>query len=177
MSTRSTLQSIFFISLAASGCYTEPNFPDVPQITFKSFSKYPLTAGVGVGQSKRDSLVITIGFTDGNGDLGDKFPLNSLDSARYMQAGGWGNYKIRTFRLENNRYKEQATGENNFLIFPRLREGTKGSIKGDLELEQLYSYGRSFKVYPTKYRIQIRDRALNISNEIETDTIHLPFPN
>ncbi|UFH54238.1 hypothetical protein [Spirosoma sp. KNUC1025] len=167
---------VFGLSLAASGCFTEPKFSDTPQISFKGISRYPLEAGTGVGQQKRDSLIITIGFTDGNGDLGNDLPIASDEKERYTQAGGWGNYRIRAFRLENNQYKELATGENTSLYFPRLsREGKKGAIEGDLELEQVYQYGDTYKIYPTKFRIQIRDRALNISNEIETDTISVPY--
>ena len=125
----------------------------------------------------RDSLVITIGFKDGDGNLGNNIPIDYSDSARYKQAGGWGNYKIRTFRFENNQYKELPTGETNTLFFPQLsREGKRGPIEGDLELEQIYLYSTKYKNYPVKFRIQIRDRALNLSNEIETDTITVPFP-
>lgn len=164
------------ISLVVSSCFQEPTYSKVPQIKFRGFSRYTLQAGSGVGQSKRDSLVITIGFTDGDGDLGNNSPVDSLEIARYRQAGGWGNYKIITLRLENGQYKTLSTGETTTLFLPRLsREGKTGPIEGDLELEQLYPYGNKVTIYPTKYRIQIRDRALNISNEIETDTIHLPY--
>ncbi|GAB4041932.1 hypothetical protein GCM10028774_51920 [Spirosoma jeollabukense] len=167
---------ILLTCLSASGCFNEPNYPNTPQISFKGFSRYVLEAGTGVGQQKRDSLVITIGFKDGDGDLGDNIPIDPNDSIRYKQAGGWGNYKIITYRLENNQYKEVPPGEANTLFFPQLsREGKKGPIEGDLELEQIYLYGTQFKNYPVKFRIQIRDRALNLSNEIETDTISVPF--
>lgn len=170
--------SFSLLVLVMGGCFQEPQYPNVPKIDFKGFSRYALATGTGVGQSKRDSLIITIGFKDGDGDLGNDLPIGSNDLTRYMQAGGWGNYKIRTFRLENNHYKEQTSGENNFLTFPRLESGDiKRPIEGNLEFKQVYTYGRLLKIYPTKYRIQIRDRMLNISNEIETDTIHLPYPN
>ena len=164
------------VSLVISSCFQEPTYSNIPQIKFKGFSRYALQAGSGVGQQKRDSLVITIGFIDGDGDLGNNLPIDSLEVARYRQAGGWGNYKITTLRLENGQYRPLPTGENTTLFFPRLsREGRTGPIEGDLELEQVYSSGNRFITYPTKYLIQIRDRALNISNEIETDTIHLPY--
>lgn len=164
------------ISFITSSCFQEPVYPKIPQIKFKEFSRYTLQAGSGVGQSKRDSLVINIGFTDGDGDLGSVLPVDSLEVARYRQAGGWGNYKIITLRLKDGQYQPLPTGENTTLFFPRLsQEGKSGPIEGDLELEQIYPYGNRFTIIPTKYRIQIRDRALNVSNEIETDTIHLPY--
>lgn len=157
-------------------CFEEPTYSKAPQISFKGFSRYSLQAGLGVGQSKRDSLIITLGFTDGDGDLGNNLPISQSEMDHYQQTGGWGNYKIRTFRLENNRYIEQDTAINKFLTFPRLgREGKTGAIEGNLELKQLYPYGNRVRIYPTKYLIQIRDRALYTSNEIETDTIHLPY--
>ena len=167
--------SVLLLSLASFSCFQEPTYPNAPQIKFRGFSRYSLEAGAGVGQSKRDSVVITIGFTDGDGDLGNDLPIRGIDSTRYRQAGNWGSYKIRTLRLENNQFRELNPGENRFLTFPRLsREGKTGAIDGNLEFEQLYPIGTRNKLYVTKYRIQIRDRALNVSNEIETDTITLP---
>jgi hypothetical protein len=166
------------VTLTVSACFTEPEYSNIPHIDFKGISRYSLQAGTGVGQQKRDSLVLTIGFTDGDGDLGNNLPVDSLEIARYKQVGGWGNYKIVTLRLENGQYKTLSTGENTTLFFPQLsREAKKGPIQGDLELRQTYQYGRSYKNYVVKYRIQIRDRALNLSNEIETDTLTVPYPN
>lgn len=172
------LACALLVTLTVTGCFTEPDYPDVPQIAFKGISRYTLAAGAGVGQQKRDSLVITIGFKDGDGDLGNNNPLDNLEKARFMQAGGWGNYKITTFRLENGQYKLFPSTENDFAFFPRLtREGKTGPIQGELDFRQIYQYGTSSKNYVIKYRIQIRDRALNVSNEIETDTITVPFLN
>ncbi|MCX6219335.1 hypothetical protein [Spirosoma sp.] len=161
-----------------TACFNEPDYSNVPQIEFKGFSKYTLEAGTGVGQQRRDSLVITIGFKDGDGDLGNNMPISSAEEDRYMQAGGWGNYQIRTFRLENNQFRELANTEDRFMLFPRLaREGKTGPIEGSLDLWKIYQYGRTSTNYRVKYRIQVRDRALNVSNEIETDTITVPYAN
>ncbi|MVM33440.1 hypothetical protein GO755_25615 [Spirosoma sp. HMF4905] len=167
---------ILSLSLTVTACFTEPQYSNVPQIEFKGLSRYTLEGGSGVGQQKRDSLVITIGFKDGDGDLGNNIPLSSLDSGRYTQAGGWGNYRITAYRLENDQYQAITSGENTTLYFPQLsREGQKGAIEGSLDLHQIYHYGTSYKNYVTKYRIQIRDRNLHVSNEIETDTITVPY--
>lgn len=170
-------KAILVGSLSISSCVNEPNYSTTPHIDVKGISRYTLDAGKGVGQQKRDSLVITIGFKDGDGDLGNNLPITATDTARYLQAGGWGNYKIRTFRFENNQFRELPGKEDNFLLFPQLgREGKSEPIEGTLDLRQIYLYGSSYKNYLVKYRIQLRDRALNSSNEIETDTITVPFP-
>ena len=169
---------MFLLSQFVSGCFTEPTYSNTPHIDFEGFSQFTLEAGTGVGQQKRDSLIITIRFEDGDGDLGNNSPISSADMARYQQAGGWSNYRIRTFRLENNQYKELPAGEDSFVFFPQLsREGKTRAIEGHLELRKTCLYTSHYKNYPVKYRIQIRDRALNVSNEIETDTITVPFPN
>ncbi|GAB4029342.1 hypothetical protein GCM10028809_19600 [Spirosoma gilvum] len=138
--------------------------------------KYQLEAGKGVGQSKRDSVVITIGFKDGDGNLGNDIPLPKADSTRYYSNGAWGNYEIKTFRLINKQYVEYKLGVLNFLVFPDLAKNKpKGAIEGSLDFNQTFQYGTQIYRYPTKFQIRIRDRDLNTSNVIETDTITLPF--
>ena len=167
------------IALTLSSCFNEPNYSNTPAIDFKGIFKYTIAAGQGVGKSKRDSVVLTIGFKDGDGNLGtdNNSATYKSDSARYAQNGGWGNYKIRTFRLINKQYVEFPLAVNQFLIFPNLTKGKpKGAIEGSIDFNQLFTYGNSFQIYPTKFQIQIRDRDLNVSNVIETDTINVPFP-
>lgn len=159
-----------------SSCFNEPNYSDTPAIEFRGISPYTLEAGKGVGKQKRDSVVITIGFKDGDGNIGDNIPLPKVDEDRYASNGGWGNYKITTFRLENNKYVELKQSENNALFVPDLTKGKpKGAIEGNLDFFQIFQYGNRFQRYPTKFQIQIRDRNLNVSNVIETDTISLPY--
>lgn len=164
------------IGLGLSACFNEPNYSDTPEIAFKEIYPYPLQAGTGVGKARRDSVVIRVSFKDGDGNMGNDTPVAPGDSARYASSGGWGNYRIRTFRLENGRYVEIPLDVNNTLYFPDLTKGKpKGPIEGDLDFNTTFQYGTTFRMYPTKFRITLRDRNLNESNEIETDTISLPF--
>ena len=166
------------VALSLSACFNEPDFSDTPEISSPEISPYPLEAGRGVGKGKRDSVVISVFFKDGDGNLGNDIPVAKDDSARYASNGGWGNYRIRTFRrLESGRYEEVPATVDNFLLFPDLAKGKpKGPISGPLDFNTTFQYGTSFRMYPTKFRITIRDRNLNESNEVETDTISLPFP-
>lgn len=165
------------IALLLSSCFTEPNYSDVPVIDFKGIFRYPLAAGTGVGQSRRDSVVITIGFKDGQGDLGTSPDTYKADSARYKANGGWGNYEIKAFRLINRQYVEYPLSVLNFLTFPNLaRNKPRGAIEGTLDFNQIFPYGVRVYNYPTKFQIRIRDRALQVSNTIETDTLTLPWP-
>ncbi|UFH53825.1 hypothetical protein [Spirosoma sp. KNUC1025] len=164
------------IALALSSCFNEPNYSNTPEIEFKGISRYTIAAGKGVGQSKRDSIVITIGFKDGDGDLGNSLPPSKADSTLYASNGGWGNYQIKTFRYINKQYVELPLSVNTTLIFPDLaKDKPKGAIEGTLDFNQVYQYGTTYRLYPTKFQIRIRDRALQQSNVIETDTVTLPF--
>lgn len=171
----------FGIALALSSCFNEPNYSNTPEIEFKGIDQYKaLPAGTGVGKSKRDSVVIIIGFKDGDGNLGDDSP-SQADILRYKADGNWGNYQIKTFRYINKKYVEFGSDSNNVLttlFFPDLTKGKpKGAIEGTLDFNQIFPYGTNIVFYPTKFQIRIRDRALNASNVIETDTIRLPYTN
>lgn len=167
---------VLALALTMTACFTEPNYSNVPEIAFERIDRYTIEAGRGVGRSKRDSLVLNIRFKDGDGNLGDNIPLARPDSLKYASNGGWGNYRIRTFRLINRQYEELPVAVNNTLFFPDLTKGKpSGAIEGDLWFDQIFQYGTSFQIYPTKFQIQIRDRDLNVSNVIETDTVWLPY--
>ncbi|MBD2700557.1 hypothetical protein IC229_07920 [Spirosoma sp. BT702] len=178
---RQQIHPYLFIIGAAwllSSCFNEPNYSNTPEIDFKGIFKYPIAPGKGVGQSKRDSVVITIGFRDGDGNLGNSLPPSKADSTKYASNGKWGNYQIRTFRLINKKFEELPLSVNTTLIFPEFTPGKpKGAIEGTLDFNQTFQYGTSFTLYPTKFQIKIRDRDLNESNVIETDTVTVPFPN
>lgn len=164
------------IGFLLTACFNEPNYSTTPEIDFKGLFKYTIEAGKGVGKSKRDSVVITIGFKDGDGNLGNDTPVPQADIDRYTASGGWGNYEIKTLRLVNKQYVEVPLQVNQTLIFPDLTKGKpKGAIEGTLDFNQTFQYGTSYQLYPTKFQIRIRDRALNVSNVIETDTITLPY--
>lgn len=165
------------IALTLSACFNEPNYPDTPEISFVENPRYELQAGRGVGKGRRDSVVIRINFKDGDGNLGNNTPVTKGDSARYASNGGWGNYEIRTFRLVSRKYEEIILDVNKTLFFPDLTKGKpKGPITGTLDFNTTFQYGNSFRMYPVKFRVRIRDRNLNESNVIETDTLNLPFP-
>ncbi len=169
---------LFGITLLLSACWSEPDFADAPKIEFLGLSPFRrLPARPGVGNGERDSVVISLHFTDGNGDLGVNSPRNKADSAVYYSTfKEWGNYQIKVLRLVNNKYEELVLKENNVLVFPRLtKEGTKGAIEGLLDFRQIFFYTRNSKITPVKFQIKIRDRSLLESNVIETDTVHVPI--
>lgn len=64
-----TLKYSFFFTLALIiSCTKPPDYSDVPEIEFVSFSKSVLQ--MATGSSNDDFTYLTISFTDGDGDLG-----------------------------------------------------------------------------------------------------------
>lgn len=169
---------LFGITLLLSSCWNEPDFDDTPKIEFSGlsiFRKLPPQGRVGGGE--RDSVIIALDFTDGDGDLGVNSPRNKADSLIYYSTfKEWGNYQVNVFRLVNGKYELLNLTENKVLVFPRLtKEGTKGAIEGTLEFRQVFLYSRNAKITPIKFQIKVRDRSLRESNVIETDTVHVPI--
>jgi hypothetical protein len=180
MRLRLIQDGLFFIGLAAfmTACWSEPDFSETPDINFVAVTKETIQASPGVGNGRRDSVVITIGFRDRSGDLGED--IGSIDSSRIRVVFGtqsWGNYKIQTLRLINGTYQEFRQEALEKVYFMRLfKPNQKGALEGTLDFRQKFFYNNRFQLYPVKFRVQIRDRALNASNVIETDTIVVPFP-
>ncbi len=178
MRTQLIQRSLLGLGLATVllACLDEPNYSDVPTIRLVGPpTKVTLEPGILVGQSRRDSVIVTIGFQDGTGDLGE----DTRDTTRQRLIFGkepWGNYEIRTFQFLNGTFTELPQGDNKKLFFPRLtREGQRGPIEGDLDFSQVFPYQRPFRMVPVKFQIRIRDRGLQVSNIIETDTISVPL--
>ncbi len=158
-------------SLSLTGCLDTPKFDNTPSIRFNSVDT--LTIFDSFSKTKADSIVITIDFEDGDGDLGisptdrsDTTKLNTL----YKQ---WGNYEITVLeKKKDGTFQVRPVSVFEKLFFDTLkRDGKAGPIKGKLDFRQTLPASRFAKLTTVKFRIRIRDRAFNVSNSVETDTI------
>ncbi|MEZ0540782.1 hypothetical protein [Fibrella arboris] len=164
------------LSATLAACFTEPNYSDTPEIRLVGPPvKVTLAAGSGVGQAARDSVILTIRLQDGTGDIGE----DTRDTTRQRVVFGketWGNYEVKTFEYVNGTYKELPAGDNRKLFFPRSPLGSpKGAVEGDIDFSQVFFYQRPYRLAPVRFQVRIRDRALNVSNTIITDTISVPL--
>ncbi|WP_375444109.1 hypothetical protein [uncultured Fibrella sp.] len=164
------------LSVALTACFTEPDYSDTPAISLVGPPvKVTLAAGSGVGQAARDSVILTIRLQDGTGDIGE----DTRDTTRQRVVFGketWGNYEIKTFEFANGIYKELPAGDNSKLFFPRSPlTSQKGAVEGDIDFGQVFFYQRPYRMAPVRFQVRIRDRALNVSNTIVTDTISVPL--
>ena len=157
-------QILFLFFLAAiSSCVTVPNYPDEPTLAFEGFSKNAMRQGV-FGE---DSIIMTLSFTDGDGDFG------TADTG-----------------IEKNIFMtDKRTGE----IFREFKapfvpiEGAANGISGTIDVK-LYTTCCIFpkntgippcespQAFPSNeliLDIYIKDRAGNISNTVTSPPITL----
>jgi hypothetical protein len=117
----------------------------VPSIQFVSISSTKL-------KQFTDSLVITLKYQDGDGDLGD------------ISADSFSIY-VRDIRLKKPDY---------FHIFPLSPIGHKISLEGilNLKIRNVFLLSTS-PSETTKFEIKLKDRAKNWSNTIYTPNIEI----
>jgi hypothetical protein len=179
MKKHSFLRLSFILSiiiLGTSSCYETPDYSTTPEIAFNSITKFTVADGFSGPTAKRDSVVITIDYKDGDGDLGE--PVNGREEPKYTE---WGNYELRTFkRLTNGKFEEVILAANSKLFFPELvknskKTGRKSVIEGTLDYGVYFPYSKRAQLTVVKFQIRVRDRSLNTSNVIESDTISVPI--
>ena len=150
-------------------CIKEPDFSTTPYITFQSIRK--IVATDAFSQGKKDSVIVTIFFQDGDGDLGmtqkdfqdDKSPLKGLN-----------NYEVKAFRSKNGKFSEITLSPPLGGFFPPLRtDGKTGPIEGNLDYSFDFLQSFTAKRDTLKFEIRIRDRKLNYSNAVQTEMIIL----
>jgi hypothetical protein len=172
-------------SVAVGSCISPPEFPDTPSIEFKSLTvaRQPTNPG----DIPADSVIITLGFEDGDGDLGltqeeyNNPPYQRLNADGTLNPNHW-NYIIKLF-VKNSTgqfvpYTRTPNGleiqpESYYGQFPHLEPNAdkKAPLQGDLRFGQRLSLGSPF--FPgqeVRYEITIKDRALNSSNTVTTSS-------
>lgn len=151
-------------------CVAEPDYPNEPQIAYESVSTtyQQLTNGLG-------SAVITISFTDGDGNLGGKEVENATctEYCTYTNASSCYNDKAWSCFIIDSRDSCYQT-----IQLPDLTpEGNVKAISGNIQLTEVFL---NEKPYPSPnptdtvfYYIVIRDRSGNYSNVVRTEDIVL----
>lgn len=162
---------VIVMLLSLNSCLKPVSYPPEPELSNPTYTKLG------------DSLMVSVEFTDGDGDVG----LNEGDTSSPYNPGSFYHYNLY---LE---YYEMMNGEwvkgrldpngNNFptadtINFQyRIKNltpiGQNKTLKGTINvtIEAPYYNPLSHHSDSIKYRISLIDRALNISNFIETDII------
>jgi hypothetical protein len=156
---------LLFSILIIFSCTNKEEYPVVPEIQFVSFVINQNAKGI-------DSIgVLTISFTDGDGDIG----LTQSDTTT--------DFFINFLKKQNGILKQAYNDQNlpinfNSRIPDVTPEGKNKNIKGEISIDMdLFSYIHNLtKADTIAFQIYIKDRALNKSNVIITpETIITPF--
>lgn len=160
---------LILIPLGLSACVDIPSFDNTPRIEFNSITKETVEE-TEFSTQIIDKVTITVNFEDGDGDLG--VTSDAAEDEKYLQSG-WVNYQLTTFVKQRNGTFEQVNFiEDAMMFFPVLKpDGAPGPIKGKLDLHKDHFHTNFSQPSVVKYEVKIRDRAMNVSNVIETDTI------
>jgi hypothetical protein len=163
---------VFFLT----GCFSEPDYPSTPQIEFVRLQNLESKA-----RANTDSVVITLFFRDGDGDLGltstDTLPPFSERNSDGTVNRFRNNFFADVERLnENGEFEPVTFASQNFNLnsrFPILNTLDKETaLEGDLRYS-LILFATSFSPVQQgdvlRYKISIADRKLNESNFIVTD--------
>lgn len=148
---------IGIISLFAASCSIEPVFSIVPEVEFIDIQ--PRTA-----VENRDSILITINFTDGDGDLGD------------LPSSGTQSIIVRDMRvLPDGSLLPDSLAISRFSIPDLSSNARNPSIQGRIfiTLSPTLVFPRNLDEQRIPFSISIQDRAEHISNVVLTDEILL----
>jgi hypothetical protein len=173
------LAGLFVVVLVGLGaCVQEPSFSSTPAIQFKSIQKITKTSNDGFGGTiKIDSVIMSINFQDAEGDLG----LTEAQLKSDIKYKDFRNFEVAVLLQKNGifipiTFNPALGGLMNFKFKPNQKSGPiEGSI--DYSTQFVYAFYKGYSPQFTakndtlKFKIFIRDNALNKSNTIETDPI------
>lgn len=156
-----------------SSCAEKTEFSEIPFIQFTTFEQLKTASG-------KDSIgILKLYFTDGDGDMG----LNSSDTLSPYNKGSqyYYNFFITYFEKQNGVWTKVVlpppfpgadTLTNNSRIPNLTPTGQNKSLEGEISM-QLFT-NNPFSPYDTiRYDVRICDRALNMSNLVQTPEIIL----
>jgi hypothetical protein len=169
---------VCLICLAVPSCKKEQNFPITPVISFKQFSKFSHA-------SVQDSATCTINFTDGDGDIGlDQFdtvaPYNPKSRYYYDMylVYYWLDQTSNTWKVYNKNLSDTVhidTLQYTYRIPNLSQNGQKKSLEGEIKVHLNAPWAVPLPTHKkVKFKITLIDRALHVSNQVETNVIDNP---
>jgi hypothetical protein len=181
-----TAAALVFGLTGLQSCLSPPDYPDTPEISFQSIRKLHVPGANGTGSI--DTLYFTIGYRDGDGDLG-LLPADLLEKPFYQDPTPGAARNRNSFNYFIQPYLKNAASDT-YEPFPGVSEGAYDGqfnflplednrdkstpIKGDLTYKLPVSLGIGFRAgQEVRFTISIQDRALHESNQVTTSSIVL----
>lgn len=156
------LLAIIVLALVLGACQKPEKFPVEPHIEFVSLEK--IDNGTGIDQRAK----LTIHFQDGDGDIG----LNESDVESPFDTSSvyYFNFFIDYYKkIDGNFQRIDFDGVSFNQRIPRLSNSVPESIEGDISINlDINSYDMTTQYDTILFKCHIVDRALNVSNEVET---------
>lgn len=157
--------SLMFVAVLLSSCFKNEEYPVEPIISDPVF----LFSG--------DSAKLTFSFTDGDGDIG----LAPEDTLAPFNPDSYYHYNLHIDYYERddvNGWQRGRDLEGDSIVFqyrlkPIVVKGKARGIKGTMDVTMNNFYNPFSDQSDTiRYTITLIDKALNESNQIETDPIY-----
>lgn len=170
------------LSILVFSCIGDPDFSFTPEIGFSKIQVITTSSPDILGNvSKRDSVVISVDFKDGDGDLG--FSEEDYKALIKRTGDSIKTIDVNIFVAKNGKFVRSNPSEKiggNLKGF-RFKQGSKmGAIEGIIDYSTSFGYtnfnkipGLTGKSDTVKFTVQIMDRALNKSNVTESSPIVL----
>lgn len=155
---------IFVLALLVVGCVKPPNYPDEPVITYVEVNQN--TIPQASRNAPIDTLVIVIGFTDGNGDLSDDGTEPNIELIDSRDSTIIPN---RIPVINDQGTENGIRGEITILI-PNKIGGSKG-ICCIFPDRRICEVDPQYPVDVYHYTVRIMDRSGNWSNSMDTEDI------
>jgi hypothetical protein len=146
--------------LCVLSCTKPPDYPKEPVIKYLRMTKKTMKQS----DLSKDTTFVTVAFTDGDGDIGDKDSLNVFLTDK---RDGFRAFQFRVPTIPTIGVGNGISGEMTFAVYTSCCYFPQNKYP---------PCTRNIKEYPTDnliYQIFIKDRAGNKSNTIDTEAITL----
>jgi len=143
-----------------------PDFPDEPVLSFIAINKTIFDQDAGNPEPAPDTLIFTLGFTDGNGDLGAEGNGNDIELID-TRTGFPTMNSLPMLPIQGSGNGVEGEATVNFSIIPGLDFCCIPPFGNACEPSS------SFPQDTFRYLIRIQDRAGNWSNQVSTPDIFI----
>lgn len=179
MSIKSFFFSLIVLTpLLITSCVKEPEFSTTPAISFESIKKITKVSSDGFGGKTRiDSIIMSIRFEDGDGDLG----ITATEIKANAKYKDFRNFEVDVLLKKNGKYvpvlfSPKIGGLMNFQLKPDQKPGPiEGSVSYSTQF--VYAFYKGYSPLFTefndtlKFQIYIKDKAFQQSNMVETEPV------
>ena len=159
--------AIVITAFTLNACKKPLEYPIIPAIDFKRIE------AVKNANGKDQSVKVTIGFTDGDGDIGYHTPESGLNDPMFDFPANssnpyYTNFKVKTYHLINNVWTVDTVDISARIPYI-TPEGSNKALKGEIERDLPLNVGLVKDTF--YYEIFIYDRGLHKSNVVKTSNI------